>query len=232
MNVGVDITIDRSVSSGTNLCPKNRVRFRSNCPTTGAACGLEAPPAPGVSGVISWGPGNIDQFPGFLEVQTGTWSSCSHNSATGQTTLVDQDGSWTVNSLVGKWLRPDASDATKIWQYQIVSNTSNAIVISADVTDFVASTDMYAIYDYHLQNSTSPCVDTGMPHLTNIHDYLDVNGNSVYNAGTDIIINLNGYTPGSSDVLLTTDLDGVAFDRLRDGNGDGTMRIDMGAYEY
>ena len=27
MNVGVDITIDRSVSSGTNLCPKNRVRF-------------------------------------------------------------------------------------------------------------------------------------------------------------------------------------------------------------
>ena len=27
MNVGVDITIDRSVSSETNLCPKNRVRF-------------------------------------------------------------------------------------------------------------------------------------------------------------------------------------------------------------
>ena len=29
MNVGVDITLDRSVSSGINLCPKNRVRFRS-----------------------------------------------------------------------------------------------------------------------------------------------------------------------------------------------------------
>ena len=27
MNVGGDITLDRSVSSGTNLCPKNRVRF-------------------------------------------------------------------------------------------------------------------------------------------------------------------------------------------------------------
>ena len=27
MNVGVDITLDRSVSSGINLCPKNRVRF-------------------------------------------------------------------------------------------------------------------------------------------------------------------------------------------------------------
>jgi len=27
MNVGGDTTIDGSVSSGTNLCPKNRVRF-------------------------------------------------------------------------------------------------------------------------------------------------------------------------------------------------------------
>jgi len=33
MNVGGDITLDRSVSSGTNLCPKNRVRFRITVPS-------------------------------------------------------------------------------------------------------------------------------------------------------------------------------------------------------
>ena len=172
------------------------------------------------------GTGNINQDPKFVVPTngTGTWAATpTFDSLLYQTTLTTSDHGWLSNAMTGKFLKPKSTDPR---QYPIVVNTASTVTILGNVTDFVASGDAFAIYDYHLQ-STSPCKDAGMPHDTTVFDYLDLDADDTYDAGTDLLIRLNGYTPESTDLLMTTDFDG----NPRLAPSVNTPRIDIGAYE-
>jgi hypothetical protein len=101
-------------------------------------------------------------FNGF-PLLTGTWSSVSFDDTAYQTTLVTPEGSFEENELVGLFVQPDT---TQPWWFEIASNTTDTIVVLADLRtnrdgdDFVQEGDAYQLYDLHLKDD-SPCIDAG-----------------------------------------------------------------------
>jgi len=62
---------------------------------------------------------------------------------------------WTASEFTGYFLNPDTSSP---YQFIIVENTNNDILLWGDFTSEIMSGMSYAIYDYHL-TAPSGCVD-------------------------------------------------------------------------
>jgi hypothetical protein len=103
---------------------------------------------------------NIDQDPLFAGnlLPGGTWTADPvYNPSTFETTFTDDLASWTPGALTGRLVNPDTLQTP---HFIIVVNTGTTVVVPGDASSVAGMGDTYALFDYHLQDS-SPCIEAG-----------------------------------------------------------------------
>jgi probable HAF family extracellular repeat protein len=161
------------------------------------------------------GEGNISSDPMFVgnPYDTGTWTADAvYDTNTFQSTLIDASAAWGTDILAGIFLNPDTATVS---QHYILSNTDTTITVWGDLSGDPLIGKTYAIYDYHLEE-TSPCIDSGYM-FADVGEY-DLDKNPRYNDASDSSGwdgTIKGMVYDSSDTLS------IAW-----------QLIDMGAYEY
>ena len=160
-------------------------------------------------------------FTSYPDASSGTWSdAASYNAAAIQTTLTATGTPFgSNNSLVGQFVRPNFATGQ---HYPIVANTVNSLTIWGYVG--VNPGQAYGIYDLRLKPTdsgfTNQCLEAGaLAHLEQFN-FDGQNGNE------DVNYDLDGN--GESDDL-NRDVQGNP--RQIDIDSDGTMNVDIGAYE-
>ena len=160
------------------------------------------------------GEGNIGLDPLFTASPVSSWTGdATYDPATVQTTFTDENATWGVNELSGKFLNPDVTQAL---QSAIVGNTATTVTVWGDFAWLGTVTAQYRVTDYRLP-SGSPCVDAGDNEAVP-SDTHDLDGDGI--TDEPIPADLAG-SPRFVDDVATTD------------TGKGTPPIvDMGALEY
>ena len=152
-------------------------------------------------GTCSRQTGVVDADPGFASIAgstPGSWAAIAVESWRRTSTLTaNGNPGWAAGALVHSFVQPDT---TARYQYPIIDNTADTLVVLGDVTapnSSVATGDAFEIFSYEL-GGDSPCLDTGLHY---VDDTMDA-------AGQPRPVCLLGWDPGCFDL--------GAFERQRD----------------
>ncbi|MBL7650026.1 MAG: leucine-rich repeat domain-containing protein [Candidatus Hydrogenedentes bacterium] len=103
--------------------------------------------------------GNVDGDPAFV-ISQGVWTQAhTYSAATGRTTLVDAQASFTPGALAGTYLAlfPSSPDV----QLVVHSNTATTIEVVGQVSNSIGVGSAYSVIDYHLEPG-SAAIDMGI----------------------------------------------------------------------
>lgn len=103
---------------------------------------------------------NTGSDPLFLAARSGTWTGTAVYDAPRGCSQVPTDGAgWTPGELAGALLNPATAQPRL---FLIASNSADSLTVWGDASGLVVSNGSFAVRDYHLASTNSPCVDGGI----------------------------------------------------------------------